>query len=374
MRHKWNVLSLSGLAAIFAYTFNEGLRFGRGIDYNAYWKIYDRIALGEANDSIYVNQDIGFYYFCRFLSEIGLEWQGCVIIMSLIFILSSLIFLRVYKDSLQFALPLWILFTYVQTENVMRWYVGMSLIMVGLTLVMQRKEKVSYLYYFILSGLGCTVHFGLIPVTILLFLLVFIETPIMKPNFVYVGLFIMVVITQITNLLAFSDIFTSLALLSNRFSIYSEDVNYWMSKASTVGSLNNFSGIVDFVCSLFVLSFGYEVCSKAGRNYVFAYNLFALAFLFRPITTQMELVNRYDTLFYSFRAIVYARILLNMVMVRQLKRKLAWEPIMTVVMFINIAQSVLVPFRNDPHKYLYYWDKGNFTADKMYQVYFNDKK
>ena len=374
LRRKWKIFSQAGISAILIYALNEGLRFGRGIDYNAYWKVFDRIAAGESNDSMYVNMDIGFFHFCKALSLIGFSWQGCVLIMSLIFIISSLQFLKSYRDSIRFALPLWVLFSFSQTENVMRWFVGFSLILIGLSLIMQKHGKKFYLYYLLLSGIGCTVHLGLIPVAIFLVLMTFKETPLIKPMYLFLGLVITIIIAQVGSLLGYFDLFNMFASMSNRFSEYAEDTEYWLLKASSVGSLYTFTGIIDFLCSLFVAAVGYKACANAGKNYAFAYNLFIIAFLFRPITTQMELLNRYDTLFYSFRAIVYARILLNMVMVRQLKRKLEWEPIMAVVMFINIAQPVLVPFRNDPRKYLYYWDKGNLTADKMYQVYFNDKK
>ena len=372
MSRKAQIFSKAGMWAIFIYTFNEGLRFGRGIDYNAYWKVFDRIAAGETNDSLYVNMDIGFYNFCKFLSSIGGTWQECVLIMSFLFIVSSLLFLKLYRDTIQYALPLWVLFSYSQTENVMRWFLGFSLILIGLSLIMQKNGKKYYLSYLLLSAIGCTVHFGLIPVALLLLLMTFKETLLIKPMYLYIGLAISIVLAQVGSLLGYIELFNMFASMSDRFSNYAEDAEYWVLKASSVGSLYTFTGIVDFICSLFVVAVGYKACGNAGKHYVFAYNIFIIAFLFRPITTQMELLNRYDTLLYIFRAIVYARILQDMYIKRKQKQRVLWGPVMACVMFFNIAQPLLVPFRNDSRKYLYVWNKGNLTADKMYDIYIKD--
>ncbi len=372
LRRKWKIISYAGISAILVYTLNEGLRFGRGIDYNAYWKVFNRIAAGETNDSMYVNMDVGFYYFCKFLSSIGGTWQECVLFMSFLFIVSSLQFLKSYRDTMQYALPLWVLFSFSQTENVMRWFVGFSLILIGLSLIMQKNGKNYYLFYLFLSAIGCTVHFGLIPVALLLLLMTFKETLLIKPMYVYIGLAISIVLAQVGSLLGYIDLFNMFASMSDRFSNYAEDTEYWIMKASSVGSLYTFTGIVDFVCSLFVVAVGYKACGNAGKHYVFAYNIFIIAFLFRPITTQMELLNRYDTLLYTFRAIVYARILQDMCIKRKQKQRVLWGPVMACVMFLNIAQPLLVPFRNDSRKYLYVWNKGNLTADKMYDIYIKD--
>lgn len=69
---------------LFSYTLNEGLRFGRGIDYNYYGRDYELfIDRGESG------QNIGFLFFEHIMGTLGLPWQCCIIVMSFLFILES---------------------------------------------------------------------------------------------------------------------------------------------------------------------------------------------------------------------------------------------------------------------------------------------
>ena len=269
-------------------------------------------------------------------------------------------------------MPLWVLFSFNQTENVMRWFLGFSLIITGLSLLIQKQEIKNIIYYVSLSTLGCLMHFGLIPVVLLFGVLHYKNKPLLSPGFAFIGLLITVMIAQIDNLMGFANFFNYFALMTDRFAGYAEDTEYWMLKSSSIGNLNTFTGIIDFVCSLFILLLGYKKCLYEEKKYIFAYNLFLIAFLFRPITTQMELFNRYDTLLYIFRALVYAKILQDMFLHQKAKRRLSWAPMMMIILILNIAQPLLVPFKNDPRKYLYVWNKEDLTSDKMYEIYFND--
>lgn len=363
------LFSRAGWTAIVVYTLNEGLRFGRGIDYNAYWKVYEKIANGRLTEDM----DFGFVYFAKTLSSVGLPWQGCVLIMNFLFIVSSLCFLRNYNNCLKYALPLWVLFSYSQTENVMRWFTGFSFILVGLALL-QRDGKRKFLYFMLLSAFGCIFHFGLIPVPILFLIFTRLDKPLASPVQTIFAALIVLGIMQYASFKGYVELFNYFALMSDRFSGYANDTEYWLTKASSVGSLNNLGGILDFVLSLFMLSIGYDVCKRAGKNYVFAYNLFLISCIFRPLTAQMELLNRYDTLIYTFRALVYAIIIKHTLLQVKLKRQPVWYPILIFVVGVNLALPLITPLRNDPRKYLYVWDSKGITADKMYDVYINDRK
>ena len=121
------IWSLAGFSAILVYTLNEGLRFGRGIDYNLYGMVYERLEATGQSD-----WDISFQFVARVLIDLNIPWQGYVILMSFVFILAMLIMLKVYQEIIPYALPLFALFSAGTVENMVRWYFGFSFIMIGL--------------------------------------------------------------------------------------------------------------------------------------------------------------------------------------------------------------------------------------------------
>lgn len=62
---------------IIIFTLNEGLRFGRGIDYN-YYAIAFKQNLINHNSS----WDPIFLFIANLLGYLGIPWQGYVILMS----------------------------------------------------------------------------------------------------------------------------------------------------------------------------------------------------------------------------------------------------------------------------------------------------
>ena len=92
--------------ACLAYTLNEGLRFGRGIDYNEYWRVYEELASGVDSD-----RDFLFVVFMKFLINIGIPYQGFILLASFMFFLGVIMILRHYKEILPFSLPLFALFS-----------------------------------------------------------------------------------------------------------------------------------------------------------------------------------------------------------------------------------------------------------------------
>ena len=159
------ILSPAGIIAISVYTLNEGLRYGRGIDYNLYGMDYEELEAGKES-----NWDIGFQYIARFLIANDIPWQGYVILMSFVFILATLFLLRVYKEILPYALPLFVLFSLRETENMVRWYMGFSFIMIGLSILLIGGKKAN-LKFWIFTAIACTFHIALLPLPVAFYLL-----------------------------------------------------------------------------------------------------------------------------------------------------------------------------------------------------------
>lgn len=89
------------LPFILAFALNEGLRFGRGVDYNGYYFKYLSILDSETGDRII--SDPVFVTLCHLNDLIGLPYQGLVFIFSLILAISGVILLKDNKNVLLYA-------------------------------------------------------------------------------------------------------------------------------------------------------------------------------------------------------------------------------------------------------------------------------
>ena len=161
------ILSMAGIVAIIAYTLNEGLRFGRGIDYNLYWQAYMDFARGWD-----AHQNIGFIFIQKCFLFFNLPYQALVMFMSFMFILGTLFIMKHYRTVIVYALPLWTLFSKSAVENMVRWYLAFSFVMIGLSFLMSN-EKQSKLKYLLFCFIGCTIHYAMFPIPITFYLLYF---------------------------------------------------------------------------------------------------------------------------------------------------------------------------------------------------------
>ena len=362
-------ISKASFMAILVYTLNEGLRFGRGIDYNHYWVAYDNIVKGVD----YSKDFWGFYYFAKFLTTFDFSYQVCVLILSFIFIISSLFLLQNYKGCIKYILPFWILFSFSLTENVFRWYMGVSFILVGLAILQQRRKN-RILYYSVLSILGCSIHYALIPVPFVFLILNYIKRPLLAPRTFIISAIIVAVISQFSSFSGFVNAFELLASPFDRYSGYADNADFWLTKASHIGGFSSVTGVLDYIMSMIVLIIGYTISKDYGKKYVFMYNLFLISFIFRPLTAQMELLNRYDSLFYSFRAFTYAIVLREYALRKVIGGHQVLNHLFIIIVCVNFIQPLILPFKNDYRKYLYVWSSGNLTAEKMYVIYSHDRK
>ena len=155
LRRDCKVMSAAGFSTIIAYTLNEGLRFGRGIDYNLYWKAYEQFEVGTISDKEY-----SFYYLQKLLISAHMPFQVLVLFMSFMFILGVLMLLRNYSQSLPLALPLFLLFSLNDVENLVRWYFACSFFFIGLSYLL--KENILNWRYVVFSVIGCSFHYAFI--------------------------------------------------------------------------------------------------------------------------------------------------------------------------------------------------------------------
>lgn len=369
LRKRYIIMSRAGITAILVYTLNEGLRFGRGFDYNTGGKGYELFAMygGE-----YVNH-IGYVYLVKFFVNMGIPWQGCVMFMSFMFIVGFLFLLRNFKEVAPFALPLFVLTSLNTVENLFKWYLAFSFFMIGLSYQIKKKDGI-HLYYVFFSLIAILFHVAFIPIPLVFYIITKFEKPLLSPFWSITLFFLIAFFFQSSFMLNFVDQFNALATMSDRLSGYAEDAEAHLTEGFGGRETSALPGYGELFFLFIIIIWGYRCVRLMGYNYILAYNLFLFGLLLRPITNQIPLFARFDHVFFFFRAIVFACMILLVYQLRLVRLK----PIILVFVSLVSINWTSAFFRNPlmgkPQSYLYVWNKSNYTYDKMLYFFQNEAK
>lgn len=364
---KRNLFNAS-LFGIIIFTLNEGLRFGRGLDYNYYARSYAHFVI--THDSSW---EFLFTEIARALGYIGVSWQGYVILMSFVLIVAGVLFSRNFKDVAKWALPLFAVFT-LPAENLMRWFFGWSVILIGLSFILETKNKRNVLIFVLLSALSCLIHFYVFPVAIIYLILSFIGKPILKP-FWSILLFLIIGFTFNTELMKDFAIFLNAVAITDRADSYVSNAEYWLTGGFAGIEKSAFPNYYEFLLFVVDVWVGYRLTKNLDRKYICIYNLFLIGFITYPICKQIELLYRFNNLFTVFQFVILAYTIQCTLKknIQIFRSKL----IMTIsfLIILNYCRVLLFsPFNDSPHHYLYVWDKNGREYLDPYIYWIKDMK
>ena len=223
LKRNYRVLSISGIFALAVYTLNEGLRFGRGIDYMVYWRHYEQLEHGWE-----VDKDILYVALSKLLISLGIPYQGEIMVMSFVFILSLLLFLKHFKDTAPFTVPLFVLFSLLHVENMVRWYLGFSFILIGLSFLLDKDQPHRIRWYVFFSFIAIFFHYGLFIIPILFYLISLRKTPLLHPAITLVLFFGIYYLFEASFMLEFVDTVQTYGMLVEWTEYYASKADYWL--------------------------------------------------------------------------------------------------------------------------------------------------
>ena len=371
LKRHYKLASVGGIGALVFYTFNEGLRFGRGTDYNLYGMSYeDLVVTGDSE------WDITFQTIARLLITFNIPWQGYVFLLSFVFILSTIVLLKPFKDVIPYALPLFILCSFLDVENMIKWFTAFAMIMIGISYSLTEGKLCKKFWGFCL--LACTIHLAIIPlVCIYALALHYFKRDAIKPIWVLILYFSIGFLFSTDYMLEFTNFIDVLSSSvgddNSRIARYGSRAEYWLSGGFAGTDVHTpFPSIVGILYFVLLATIGYKAIRDEGEKALFAYNVFVLGLILDPIGRQLELAARYTMTFFFFRAIIIAYIIKNVLIRRRIKIPL-WALLLLFVSIINQGRRIFVaPFTSTPQKYLYVWNKGNNTYQKMYDMWIDD--
>lgn len=368
MKKRFRILSIPGLLIILSFALNVGLRFGRGIDYNIYGINYDIVVSGEEEVT-----SIGYMFIRSLFVELGLPYQSMIFLFSIIYIIGVLFLMKPYKNIMMFGLPLFVFFSLGAVENMIRWYLAFSFFLIGIPNIID-DESGNKKIFIVFSVVSCLVHYAFLPIPLIFYYLRKVRKPFLAPLwsmglFFAIGLFF-----ETSFMLQFTNIFKVLTLVSKKFEMYGNNADYYLTSGYRGNDTVAFPGAQVILLLLLITFWGYRLVQKEGSKYVFVYNLFLIGLLLRPIAYQIELVERYDQVFFFFRAIVLALIFKSIS--DKIKNKVRLHPIKvlaTIFLFFYFSMNIIIyPFRRDTRECLYIWNKGGQTYDSQLQFYYDN--
>lgn len=352
------IFSKGGIIAIVAFTLNEGLRYGRGIDYNVYGRNFDFYENGVVIDK----SEFLYGALIKFLIHIDASYQVLIVIQSFLFIFSLLYLLKNYRDIIQYALPLFALLSLAGFENLIRWFLGIPFIIIGLYFLSKGENTKFWLF----SVISFFFHYGLLPIPIIFYIVYRIKKILFHP-IVVISIYlilgflfdsgIFLFFTSYLNYLSFIGDFSETA------AGYLNNSEYWLTSGYSGLYQSSFDTKKNIFLSFTLISFGYITIKDSKHLNIFAYNLFAIGLILKPIANKVELLARYDFVFYFFNAIVCANIIKDL-QFKKIIRRIEIRAFIYFIFIVSFSFSFIEPFRN-PNLFLYVWDNDNKSYQEM---------
>lgn len=142
------------LFPMIIFTFVEGFRFGRMIDYNLYAVRY--FTLGNGIEGLDKEYEPLFDFIFTGSYTLGIPYSCFIALQCLFLIFSILHLFSNFKKTLPYALP-FVLSLIMMNENFIRWYMGFSFVILSISYIIQNKliKSTSMLICACLTHIGC---------------------------------------------------------------------------------------------------------------------------------------------------------------------------------------------------------------------------
>ena len=333
---------------ILVFTLIWGIRFGRGVDYNVYITVWDDIK----NYGFYSNPEaIVFNFMCWSLQLLGLPYQSLIILCSFILGYCGFTFLRRYRECLILSVPLFLFFT-IAAQTLFRWWTGFAFILLGICYFLDGKR----LKFWILSFIGCGIHFMLILIVPLIYLLLAREEKmLLKPKVAVILSFIVTITWDASNMLFFNDILHKILGNSSHYAVYldrSADLltGQWGDEKEDITFLQQTRVLLQ---SAFFLVIG-GIIIKSKPHLTPYYNILVVGSILNPID-RIEMIGRFIRLMLFFQCILGSYCYIY-VLKRYIKTNIATIIIAVALLIATGRLIIMGNIEPNDWRNMYLWD------------------
>lgn len=344
-----NVKILSFSPVIIAYTLFAGLRWGRGVDYNVYYYVYQEIGKGYNE-----GWEPFFYAIVRGLSFVGFPWQIMVLFMSFLLILSFCLYLKQFNKQLYVILPLLVL-NLIDAENLQRWYLAFSFFLICLYYWHNKFRNQNYLALLFLIASVLT-HYGfVIPIMIFAGLWVVSKKYDLNPHIICC-VYLSCLFLFKTDMMLYFEQYINMFNIGGRFSMYQANASGWLTGEVHAGdNPSNIASLSKIIPNILLIYLGaYWMKTEKDLKYKYIYVLAVFSIVFSPIASQIELLYRVNSVLTIFKVIMIA-ILYDSYRKRKFKNSII-SALILVVFVLKLYTMVSYPLTCDKIDTYFIWD------------------
>ena len=355
---------------VLAFTLNEGLRFGRGLDYN----IYADHFYNRTSEWFYDEYELIFAAIVNFLKNNGCSFQWLVMLMSFMLIVSLVCFLRNFRQAAPWGLPAFALLC-SQPENIMRWYFGASFLIIGFSFFFKeekcKKDTIIFVFFSIISVL---IHYGLVIMPIAYYLMTIPKRPLLKP-WIAISLFFLIgIFFQTETMLIFTEYLNLFSLLSDRSSDYIDNIEQWLTGGSDILTFKPFPSKPLIIVYCISVWLGYRLVKILDlKKYTILYNIFSVGFVVLPIGNQLEIATRYQQLLFLYQFVIWGYVLKYLRFKSGILIKSKQVSIVVFLVCIGyVSWFSLQKLRTQEYYQLYIWNSNGRKFLDLNKTYYKD--
>lgn len=277
---------------ILFFTIEEGLRWGRGIDWNLYYYDYKNFLLGFESD-----HELLFQLIWRFFAMLELPYPCVISFCSFLFIYSIFFFCKPYQGNLRYIIPFVVILCALVAENLIRWYMALSFFLIATRMILERKWGWG-VFLFVSSTL---IHSAML-ISIPMLLIIKIPCEKISPLYVILTSILLVILFDVHLMERFSFFSNMLSLFSDRFERYDSD---WLSGDSQAVVLEKMSWLNYTINMIptYVILYSSWVLVKQKKIERAVYCLLVMAIIIKSTSLGLQLLSRYYHVFEFFIAI-----------------------------------------------------------------------
>lgn len=355
----WNI----AFVPLLAFTLEEGLRWGREIDWCVYYTVYKDI-----NANVNTGHEPLFTLIWWIFGRLGAEYYVVIAFCSFLLAFSIFFFFKPYKEINKIAIPLAFLMVASNATNLIRWFMGVSFLLISLRYYLDSKQVKSLIF----AIATCCTHIGLIIVLPLLWFLLRKKTRLLKPKTAIIISIILVLVFDRRFFSNFAFIFDWFNFYS-RFAGYQDSAAEWLSGEASAKGVENYVVYDILLVSLplfFFIYYGYKAIAN-NKEFIPLWNAMVIGIYLKNMSRGLELIGRYSYVFDIILCINGSYALLYVINKRD-KELLDYLGIVVMGAFVlKKIYAFCISNYDAPELMQYVWDMQTDPSTLIYHYYLN---
>ena len=345
---------------IIAMTIEKGFRWGRHIDWCAYYYQYQYMV-----DGLETTHEPFFRFIWGIFASLNMPYPIVIAFCSFLLVYSLFYFFKPYKNLIYILLPFLIVWVAPKAINLIRWYMGLSFLLIAFRCYLDKRKLVSLVF----SLFSFFTHYAMLPLILLFLLITVFKRRICKPwiiIFVSLGL---IFFFSSSFMSRFAPILENLSNIE-RFSGYAMNAEGWLTGEGQNAAIEKKSTVIYILTSLpFYLYILYGSGKKTREEIVF-YNLAIIDLVLRSISSGLELLGRYTASLDPFLIFIAANAVYSLR--NSLPRSLLKGSVLIIInisIFIQVCRFCAPMGRQE---YMHYVWNQQIVPSKIYDLYMSD--